>query len=824
MRTLLAVISVLFFAANAEATTWWVSATGGSTGNCSTAQGASDPGTYIRTITAGLACVGSGGGTAGAGHTVMVKNGTYNEQMANKLPGGTSASRFTLKSQNKWGAVIAPTPGTIVSSHNAINQDSLAPASYITIDGIDFDGGPSHDNNCQDGPGGIGVSSGGGTNWIIQNNRFRNWTAEGVAGASGVNGFQFLGNYFDGNGDLSGSEDPNKCHGVYWGAMADAIFDGNTFTNHNYGYGLHIYDGNGSTNNIVRNNIFFNNGTLVIGAPWNARKGKAAVIQGSGQLVYNNVFYNNPLMGLEMAWGVGCANCNVFENTFYNNGTGLWVQSRGIDTNIQVRNNIFWQNGTDFQDDFGTTTSNNRCTNPGTGCATSGDPLFVDATGGNFRLQPGSLALNIPGASLNSFGSIYALDIAGVPRPQGANWDLGAYELGGAPTSPPSIAITGPVSTPTFSTTADTLNLSGTASSNGGTGLAVTWSCDRCGPVGDSGGGADSGSASGTTTWKTASPLQLRPGVNILTATATDSGGITNDTLTVTYTPTFPGNALVGAWGFEEGSGLTSVDSSGNTNTANLANGAAWTTQGKYGNAVSFDGVNDYVWIADAASLDFTQSFTFSAWVQPTISRTDLSPIMSKNSNGDYVQFLYSTASGFGSCGSGSVLGGIKTNGSVGPPFTVCDSTPPLSVLQPGQWSHVALTYDNASALLALYVNGVQVGTFPASGLMEPSTGNLWLGRTIFDEYFQGKLDEVRALNFAIPLTAGANSTPGAACGYADYTATVKATPTLASVVGDMNCAVIPANITPPLPIKFPASATGLKVGSSATGLKLGSK
>jgi type II secretory pathway pseudopilin PulG len=55
------------------------------------------------------------------------------------------------------------------------------------------------------------------------------------------------------------------------------------------------------------------------------------------------------------------------------------------------------------------------------------------------------------------------------------------------------------------------------------------------------------------------------------------------------------GRGLVGYWKFEEGSGSTTSDSSGNSNTGILTNGPTWTT-GKVGNyALSFDGVDDYV-------------------------------------------------------------------------------------------------------------------------------------------------------------------------------------------------------------------------------------
>ena len=60
--------------------------------------------------------------------------------------------------------------------------------------------------------------------------------------------------------------------------------------------------------------------------------------------------------------------------------------------------------------------------------------------------------------------------------------------------------------------------------------------------------------------------------------------------------------SLVAAFGFNEGTGATAVDASGLGNNG-LLSGAACSASGKFGGAVSFDGVNDLVTVADAASL-----------------------------------------------------------------------------------------------------------------------------------------------------------------------------------------------------------------------------
>ena len=56
---------------------------------------------------------------------------------------------------------------------------------------------------------------------------------------------------------------------------------------------------------------------------------------------------------------------------------------------------------------------------------------------------------------------------------------------------------------------------------------------------------------------------------------------------------------LVAAYAFDEGSGATAVDASGNGRDGAVA-GATWAT-GRYGGALSFDGTNDYVGLPASA-------------------------------------------------------------------------------------------------------------------------------------------------------------------------------------------------------------------------------
>src|ERR1700721_1636408 len=74
---------------------------------------------------------------------------------------------------------------------------------------------------------------------------------------------------------------------------------------------------------------------------------------------------------------------------------------------------------------------------------------------------------------------------------------------------------------------------------------------------------------------------------------------------------------LVASYSFNEGVGTTVTDSSGNGNNGTIS-GAAWTTAGKYGSALSFNGTSSRVVINDSASLHLSSGMTLEAWVSPT--------------------------------------------------------------------------------------------------------------------------------------------------------------------------------------------------------------
>ena len=92
---------------------------------------------------------------------------------------------------------------------------------------------------------------------------------------------------------------------------------------------------------------------------------------------------------------------------------------------------------------------------------------------------------------------------------------------------------------------------------------------------------------------------------------------------------------LVAAYGFNEGAGTTVADVSGNNNTGTIG-GATWTTAGRFGNALAFNGTSAQVTVPNATSLRLTTGMTLEAWVYPTAT-TGWRAVIDKNVDGYYL-------------------------------------------------------------------------------------------------------------------------------------------------------------------------------------------
>ncbi len=228
-------------------------------------------------------------------------------------------------------------------------------------------------------------------------------------------------------------------------------------------------------------------------------------------------------------------------------------------------------------------------------------------------------------------------------------------------------------------------------------------------------------------------------GSHTLSAVARDVSSNSTQSANVTVTVANTGPAippgLAAAYAFAEGTGSQTADASGNGNPGTLA-GAAWTAAGKYGSALTFDGTNDWVTVADKPSLDASGALTLEAWVRPNGGPT-WRTILLKENGSTLAYALYSAASG--GTPMGIVLVGGTQQKLSGP-----------SALPAGAWSHLALTYDGSQ--MRLYVNGVQRASKAVTGSMPNSSGALRIGGNNVwrSEWFRGELDELRVYNRAL--------------------------------------------------------------------------
>ena len=190
---------------------------------------------------------------------------------------------------------------------------------------------------------------------------------------------------------------------------------------------------------------------------------------------------------------------------------------------------------------------------------------------------------------------------------------------------------------------------------------------------------------------------------------------------------------LVAAYGFDEGSGVSVADASGNGNTGTIAN-AAWSTAGKFGNALSFNGSSAKVSVPDSASLDLTSGMTLEAWVQPATATSSWRDVVYKGSDAFYLEA--SSSSG------GSPVGG----GIIGNSHAEALGT---SALPTGAWTQLAATYDGA--MLRLYLNGAEVSSLARTGSILTTNNPLEIGGDgLFGQFFNGLIDEVRVYKTAL--------------------------------------------------------------------------
>ena len=205
---------------------------------------------------------------------------------------------------------------------------------------------------------------------------------------------------------------------------------------------------------------------------------------------------------------------------------------------------------------------------------------------------------------------------------------------------------------------------------------------------------------------------------------------------TVTQPPAF-----IAHYPFDQSSGTTAPDATGNGRTATLVGGATWVA-GRTGNAVNLSGTSQYVALPTGI-LAGASAFSVAAWVRlDTV--TTWSRIFDFGSGTGTNMFLAPRASS----ATGTLRFAITTGGA-GAEQRINGP----AALPAGVWTHVAVTHTGTLGIL--YVNGAEVARNTAmtitAGALGATTQN-WVGRSQYcgDPYLDGAVDGLRVYGRAV--------------------------------------------------------------------------
>lgn len=291
---------------------------------------------------------------------------------------------------------------------------NMVTRSWITIDGftglhaesrgIFMQGGCSNitiARNTLGLAGASGIQTVGGNGVVIEFNTISNNGPHGIGLTGGATNCTVRDN------ESFGSADPDirRADGIYlYGSSGNFVYRNRVHDNQDSG----IHFGPGSDNNVVFNNRSWNNGD-------HGYDHLGAV----GTTHTNDVAYGNIKDGFSIeggATGTRVYNCIAVNNGLTTDEFNLWVEP-GSEAGLVSDHNIFWngaaQEPINYLDIEYAAIQDYRTASGQDAHSIQADPLFVDPAAGDFRLRPGSPAID----SGNS-GAPYwpSTDVAGQPR------------------------------------------------------------------------------------------------------------------------------------------------------------------------------------------------------------------------------------------------------------------------------------------------------------------------------------------------------------------------------------------------------------------------
>jgi hypothetical protein len=229
---------------------------------------------------------------------------------------------------------------------------------------------------------------------------------------------------------------------------------------------------------------------------------------------------------------------------------------------------------------------------------------------------------------------------------------------------------------------------------------------------------------------------------------------LTSSSAVLNVLPFSASGDLVGWWKFNDGSGLTAADSSGNGNTGSLTNfptdNSEWVTGFDGMGALNFVTTNgstsNTVVVADSPTVNFTNNvaFTIAVWIKtPSTNQISGAGIVAKGygSGGEqYALDLYNGSFRF------------YVRNSAGTYFGFATSVPPDN-----QWEQIVATCDGKAGTMVLYTNGEVIGSAAAPTSLLYTTVPMSIGNRfsatnggVYNLPFAGEMQDVRLYSAAL--------------------------------------------------------------------------
>ncbi len=383
--------------------------------------------------------------TLKAGDTVYIKEGTYKERVIPKNSGVKGAYISYIAYP---GDEVTIDGSNVTLPDDLVGLLHISNKSYIRIIDLKIRNVGPYDNNA-------GILVYNSSHIIIENNSIYNTTSSGI-------GIWESSNIIVSNNEveLACNDGEQECITI----ATTSNFEVKYNHVHHGGAGTLGGEGidakDGSSNGKVYGNIVHDLNRLGIyvdawdkhtynievfgNIVYNCTSGFAVASERGGLLenvkVYNNIAYHNEWAGMEIGgWDYGykhpMRNITIINNNFCNNGNGGWgvgIYHENPDAeNIIIRNNICSGNSGSQIEIDGNLKNFVMDHNLIYGYSeyygedyVEGNPLFINASAGDFHLQAGSPAID-NGSAIEA----PSFDFDGNLRPRQNEYDIGAFEF-----------------------------------------------------------------------------------------------------------------------------------------------------------------------------------------------------------------------------------------------------------------------------------------------------------------------------------------------------------------------------------------------------------